>query len=569
MSLRLATLPPDTLQIIAEYIARRGETFWFKLACRAFRTATEAARVALQCAVLATPVSSVFTSIARVRYGLPIARVAAIVEARRDAIGGTDSRPRSLDGRHVWSPLGERAIARRATPEVLDYVWANWVTSTCTVNPGCFLTLASRHGRVDLLKHMDQGAEQLRIYSKDQHKTLRIVLNRAVDNSGTCLRQVASGIIVPSLKCGDASVFRWYYQRQESAEALSDTYFAGSDVAWRRQFTHSDDGLRILAEAAASSDDPQFSLTFLCREVWPAVGDRSPHRQLDARIQIGGVALTRIVCHRWTTMLGAWLWLKQAWCHTTSGIVSLLTALQEFPQKFQPSELYQNLFRAPQADVYQWMAGEIDDGGWFGDIFTNYGDMLWSRESLDYRNHNASRRLSFALATLAAVYNKYLANNDEFGAIEKELAVAALTDALLWSWERPKIVGKAGAGAGVRVYPDSDEETEASKEWLRVWKADTYKYVVWLCGSDTCEAPLEMVEVLLNLYRRQDELGPARGYVVRGVTELAVPRIMSHVGYSAEIKAKLEAVGVDMNARGRGGVGHPAKRHKTKAGRSR
>jgi len=507
-SIRLTNLPSELLALVGAVVGADDGVFWFCILCRTFRACMSDYKHP-------TPISSMFVSVKRYNMALEYPRV-------RDILFIPDV---ACQGMFLWSSKGIIAMARFASIQILNYAMPQWIVDTATTpppGPESFLKIISRYGRVDLLRHMDATADVLGIEWVYQFDTLHSILNRALTNSDTSMHVVAEGIVVPSLKCGNPSVFRWYIERQERAEAdrlqdHSPTSWMGLNCsAFRTQF-HSSyglSGLSMLACAASVGDDPFFSLDFLCQEVWPAVGDRSPQRQHTAFVQIAGFVLMRLGGTTWPTMIGAWQWLKAKWNGDT-GVVALLEALKEYPAHFSPQNLLvSSIFKVGTVDVYNWIVKEIQCGGWLASLWVSGSAHNSISESLAFRCGQSNRKLAFAACTLIRLHQRHLfLKPRSISKNEDALIVVALTDAILWS--RMWMEVEQAVSVGEKKYT-----------WSLLFTRHLLKFVDWV-GEHRGSATPPINEVFAGVVRRRDELGELGDHVL--------DRLRRHSAYVPEV----------------------------------
>lgn len=503
-SMRLQDLPPELLNIAALRVLCNGEIYWFAATCRA--CADAARTVCREKGVpMASRISRVFTSLKRLRRTVQLLEVHGVVHAQMNAYGGTASRPHSLDGLYTWSPAGEKAIAAGAPIEVLDYAWANWVVATDHVNPGCFLRHAAAYGRTDLLTHMDQRADALRLQSAVQRKTLFAILNAALMGCEKSLAIVESAIIIPAIEVSNLEAVRWYYARQEKAEFMGD-FFAGDQPKWRRQFSI---GSRLdrLTVAAVKSTDPRYTLNQIRYWLWPCLGDQAPLRQMDAHMQMANVVLVSAI-DAVDASVGAWEWLEE---YESLGVLVLFAALRGEPTNLRCVQVHRRMFAVRSAAVYRWMSERLEPGQWLGDVFASYGGSEPRAAGL-WREGKASRRLSFAISIIQDCLGRSTLTdtNDptEAWVFDEALCIAALSDALIWSWERPKLHGN----------PDRDEQGDVGRQWMQAFKVDTFSVFEWLVQMH----PDTSMDVLREFFARaDDEMTCGCEYTKRGMLELS------------------------------------------------
>jgi len=506
--MKILDLPPELLQIVALRVLRNGELYWFSTtssACaNAARTVCQQQKMPM-----ASHLRNAFLSLKRLLRTASVMEVHGIVHAQMNAWGGTASRPHSLDGQFTWSPAGEKAIAASAPIEVLDYAWANWVVSTNIVNPGCFLMRACAAGRVDLLKHMDQRADALRVQSGVQKQTLFHIMNAALIGCESALSTVEKAIVVPAIESSNFEAIKWYHHRQEVAEFSADI-FTCDQPKWRRQFA-AGLGLDRLTVAAVSSRDPKYTLDQLRFWLWPRLGERAPRMQNDANMQIANVVLVA-AAEAINVPVGAWEWLE---AYESLGITYLFAALRGPPTNLRAVKIYRSLMLPRSAVRYRWMVERVGERQWLGDVFERYGDHE-PRISGLYREGGASRRLSFAISIVQDVVGRATPSDtnsaDEAWVTDEALCLEALSDALVWSWERPMPEGD----------PGEVECNDVGRKWMEKFKVDTFDALVWLMKTHMDTA----MDVLKRFYQRADfEMTRGREYTKRGLKELCTPRL--------------------------------------------
>jgi hypothetical protein len=426
MCLELINLPTDTLVLLCQRILLGGEAYWLATTCRAFQKAMAAA-----CAHLKLPLSSIAATacltLRRLEIAMTLEPFQELVHANMKA-AGCEARPRSLDLKWVWSPTGERVLAARAPPEVLDYAWAGWRLSTEPPNPGCFVVVAAAAGRVDLLREMDQSAVAQKLSPSLEARTLRARLTTSPDRleEDARLDWVERALLMPALRSGDTGAIRWYYERMDrlcSGEACPVAMTEWRVALSRETGYNGTPRICALGRAAATGDDPYTALEFLHTWMWPRLGSRAPSTSMVTVVHIASAALLCAIDSTRGEAVGVWAWLKHAVPQGASDLfyaMSVVANVHVVP-------LYQQVWIARSAGVYEWISAQLcAPCGW-----------MWTLFGTHAKFPGVSNRLRFAHMTLHNIFTRC----EGEGAVDPEVAwnldrdmfVKALSDALVWS----------------------------------------------------------------------------------------------------------------------------------------
>ena len=347
----LLSLPEELRRLIADKVVLEGESYWLSATCLTARADVHAACLARGLHGSRSKLTTIFTSLKRMRIAVEIPQVRALVIAAPEAIG-VENRPVSLDGHYRWSGIATHALVRAAPLNVIDYVWAHWEWSVHWTHPDCALKAASTHGRVDMLTHMES------LQSTADCDSLHSVLRLAVQGLREAFTTVNFTIVTPLLNGAAVATFDWYHGRMES---LEKQYSTTSVATWRRQF-ESWASLQQLAFAASNSRLPYQSLTLLTDRVWPLLGDRSPMRRPTALLCIATSALVSVTCPTKPGSVGVWQWIKSRY---PGGLMNLLEATSERPD-LRPrgwtlsAKLHAACFKVRDVAVYNWMVANTD-----------------------------------------------------------------------------------------------------------------------------------------------------------------------------------------------------------------
>ena len=233
------------------------------------------------------------------RHGMRLPAVQRIVLAREDA-ENYSSQPKSLTGRHVWSPAGCQAIVHSAPVEVLNIAWARWNYVASESEAFTFVSRVSQAGRVDLLELLDGQALRTaveRCYEQDA-RTLSYSLDLACTGVAQQMDLVLHSILTPAMQHAQLHVLSWYVSRQRRyGDLVGQHHLDGR--CWRRAIaiTESDSQLRAferLACAAALSFDPRTTLDYLCGTLFFEMGSVVADNVRLAYVHAAGIALVAV-----------------------------------------------------------------------------------------------------------------------------------------------------------------------------------------------------------------------------------------------------------------------------------
>ena len=547
----LVDLNADALSAVAERLVRDGEAFWFAILSRATRAAVRQACERLKLA-MASRASTAFVSLARLRIGMELSMLKCVAHANMDA-EGLDSRPHSMDHVYTWSPAGERALAASADAAVLDYAWSGWRLSIEPFNPGCFVVKAAGLGRVDLLTEMAKSWVAQGVDHHLCHRVMRVKLYAAgglrmpvlgpgnsVENrhgyvqmmQPSSARRVIQGlswaehaILSPALKHGNHAAIKWYYDYMEAATDDAIAKQAGSLTdMWRTAIsregssdepahspTHNGSQelmpLQGLASAAAHGADSYASLTFLLTWMWPRLGSRSPYGpDRDRAHKIMCCAVLWSICENVKDQgEQTWQWLQGAL--PQGAYASLMMLARDVDLHVAP--LMENMWKVRNVRVYHWMQARLGPGGWLHELAEK--KLL---KPTTPAGEEISAHLRLATLTLSCAskrrHEQQKYRYSGLWELDRDLVIAALTDAFCWSWQRPGILAMPSAmGATFESY---DHHEPVCPEWHRQFKADTGIYadqvlehdaralVDVLCGCGTASDPKRILPGYTRAY---------------------------------------------------------------------
>ena len=289
----LTDLADDALAALCERVVRNGEAYWCAVTCHALRRAVLAA-----CQKLKLPPSSMAStaclSLKRLEQAMTLPRFRELVHANMNATSAASARPHSLDRKWVWSPAGERSLAARASPQVLDYAWAQWRLSLDPHNPGCFVTCVVAAGRVDLLKEMDRTAEEQGLDESHNWRTLRNKFNAigAFPTGAHLARDATDPRLGRGRAAGAGAAQRQVRRhrvvlrphgdgRPREARRVAAGQGDAHAVALRARPLHAAKARCMRRSRGSrarrrSASDPYAMLGFLQTWMWPRLGSRAP-----------------------------------------------------------------------------------------------------------------------------------------------------------------------------------------------------------------------------------------------------------------------------------------------------
>jgi len=538
-------LPADLLVLVAEAVLRQGDAFWFAMVSHACRVAVDTAcdRLGVR---FATHASSAFRSEGQLALAMLLPRFRALVHANMLAASAQTARPHTLNRQWTWSPAGERALVAGSPLAALDFLWYNWGLSVDTLNPGCFLSVASHLGRVDLLSRMYAMGPKL-----------KAMINRSTTAHEAHMTPIVRGIMVQALASGRFDAIRWYHARCEehekvvvdAMELVKSREETVSDL-WRSVLaTHYDRHMPTLVQAAAAGADPFASLNFLCNWIWPRFGSRTRLASGDDHVlRIVGIVWTMAAASASPTATGAWQWMLSvaiAYGHQLLQFSELLRHLTDT----HAAQLVIASFEPRQVAAYRWLSlrlRERDD--WAHDAWQtvwNSGD-----EAIVVAERGFSPRLRFALHAARHIVSE---RNADFGRYwqsgawltDRDVLRQALVDACVWGWEREAHLQ--------REEPTSDSGNENSRAWMAAFRNDTLVHTEQLLAWDADG----FTRLVCEVYARQDEMRFARGYTLRGLTEILVKWMTRSPHYTIEMWKKLSAAGVMDGFHERAKLHHP------------
>lgn len=534
MAMPIVALTTDVLALVAEVVLRRGEALWLALTCRAFRIAMQNAceKVRLR---MTSHASSAFVCIPRLEIAMGISHFRTLVHANVNA-SNVAARPRSMDTRWIWSPEGERALVAGARVADLDYLWRGWWKSIDALNPGCMLVAASATGRVDVLKAMDDDDMVVRRPLINHRFTLPRLLN-SVASTNNHLGMVALGIFLPALRAARFEAVHWYHDRQERYHNKMRGTGGLETVAWRCALL--DEGRHIVshAKAAATAVDPYSSLNFLLTWMWPRFGSRAPRDS--PVLTIASAVLSEIVAGKHQGVAGAWSWLETVGRARNVMFHDLPTLLREQASLHLNAGLLSATFEPRHLEAYRWISRRLwEEPGWMRSAWVHVCNGADNRASAVVEE-GFSHRLRFALHTLRVTR---LRRTEDFGwyfqsqawQTDRGVMRQALTDAIVWSWER--------AYHTSCPEPNADAENETSRAWMSAFQNDTLAYAEQLLSWDV----EGFVEMICEVHRRKGEMTFARDYTLRGIDEIMTRWLSGSPYYTIEGARKLMLAGVDV-----------------------
>lgn len=474
----LTDLSEDALALVAARVVRDGEAFWMAILCRATWRAVRAACQSLKLP-LVTRASTAFHSLARLHTIVGAERLLRVVHANMNA-SNVSARPHSLDRKLVWSPAGERVIVASASIEVLDYVWAGWRLSLEPLDPGCFIVRAASAGRVDLLREMNQHAEQQGLDPILNGRTLRArmrsVLGHFDDASfpsamTQAMQWAESALMEPALLSGNTAAIRWYYSELDSQPASEcAVMYGGFRTALSRSGSVVEfEVMKRLAAAATRGADPYASLTFLSSWMWPRLGSRSTLSGSHHLAVVGAVVLTALELTN-NEAAQAWQWLQGAMPQGAKKMLHLLAT----EANLHVAPVMQHIWEVRNVEVYRWFRNRLHPTGWLFELTTATFTLPHVADR--------SRAMQFAHMTLGAIEKRSAdqesSHPEAAWELDRALCVEATADVLIMAWERPTLVQLW------QEAPSDDARAGVLSRWREEFNKDTGTHLDWMLDRD-------------------------------------------------------------------------------------
>lgn len=413
MPTRIVNVDSDVLVLMAECIVLRGEGYWLACTCRTMRNAVRTVCHVINVMAPNNRTDTIFCSLTCMHHALSIESVKVAVLAHSRALN-CYARPKSLDGRFVWSPAGERAMIAGAPPAVLDYAWPSWRHSVDTINPACALAHASRYGRIDLLRIMDSPDTHCAAPRPEYslYACLEVLCGREMPKLDfrAAHNTVVMGIMSPALQYARFDIVReWFYQRMEQ-RMVDDPR---GDPLFRRMLDATSDvdvAIDRLACDAARGVQPFRSLRFLVEWMWPNIGSRARCTMPTAALRVAAEVLCVIVDAQSATCVGGWEWLE--WVQP-EGLHVLLSDIQErSTSHVRVASLIHSAFNPHCAEAYAWLSARVSTGQWcdLTQLAYRWPTMpLTLREGVDC----TAMRSRFAMHAMACAEKEFNAGLDD------------------------------------------------------------------------------------------------------------------------------------------------------------